>query len=131
MLLAKIREVECVGCGKCLAVCPVDAIIGAPKLLYSILDEECIGCKLCVAPCPMDCIEMWERADDTPTLKIERAHKAKARYQARQQRLLKEAPPKLIQTLIDPAHKTKVQQEIAEAVQRVKSRLAKKNHRNL
>jgi Pyruvate/2-oxoacid:ferredoxin oxidoreductase delta subunit len=58
--IAVIREEDCVGCGKCLAPCPVDAIIGSEKFLHVVLTDECIGCGLCVAPCPMDCIEMIE-----------------------------------------------------------------------
>ncbi len=56
--VAYIRENECIGCTKCIEVCPVDAIIGARKLMHTVLIDECIGCKLCVEPCPVDCIEM-------------------------------------------------------------------------
>ncbi|WP_260962416.1 electron transport complex subunit RsxB [Pseudomonas citri] len=56
--LAFIREAECIGCTKCIQACPVDAIVGAAKLMHTVLVEECTGCDLCVAPCPVDCIEM-------------------------------------------------------------------------
>ncbi|SCZ12118.1 MULTISPECIES: electron transport complex subunit RsxB [unclassified Pseudomonas] len=56
--IAFIREAECIGCTKCIQACPVDAIVGAAKLMHTVLIDECTGCDLCVAPCPVDCIEM-------------------------------------------------------------------------
>lgn len=56
--VAFIREAECIGCTKCIQACPVDAIMGAAKLMHSVIVDECTGCDLCVAPCPVDCIEM-------------------------------------------------------------------------
>ena len=52
--VAVIREAECIGCTKCIQVCPVDAIIGAGKLMHTVLADECTGCGLCVEPCPVD-----------------------------------------------------------------------------
>jgi Na+-translocating ferredoxin:NAD+ oxidoreductase subunit B len=57
-MLALIREPECIGCTKCIQACPVDAIIGAPKLMHTIISELCTGCELCIPPCPMDCIDL-------------------------------------------------------------------------
>ncbi|MFK3791686.1 MULTISPECIES: electron transport complex subunit RsxB [Pseudomonas] len=56
--VAYIREAECIGCTKCIQACPVDAIVGAAKLMHTVLVDECTGCDLCVAPCPVDCIDM-------------------------------------------------------------------------
>ena len=56
--IAFIREAECIGCTKCIQACPVDAIVGAAKLMHTVIVDECTGCDLCVAPCPVDCIEM-------------------------------------------------------------------------
>ncbi len=56
--IAFIREAECIGCTKCIQACPVDAIVGAAKLMHTVIIDECTGCDLCVAPCPVDCIEM-------------------------------------------------------------------------
>lgn len=55
---AVIDEVVCVGCRKCLDVCPVDAIVGARKLMHTVIEAECSGCGLCVPPCPVDCIAL-------------------------------------------------------------------------
>lgn len=56
--VAYIREDECIGCTKCIQACPVDAIVGASKLMHTVLTDECTGCDLCVEPCPVDCIDM-------------------------------------------------------------------------
>lgn len=56
--VAVIREDECIGCTKCIQACPVDAIVGASKLMHTVIADECTGCDLCVEPCPVDCIDM-------------------------------------------------------------------------
>ena len=56
--VAYIREDECIGCTKCIQACPVDAILGAAKLMHTVIISECTGCDLCVEPCPVDCIDM-------------------------------------------------------------------------
>jgi len=56
--LAFIREDECIGCTKCIQACPVDAIIGAPKLMHTVIADACTGCELCLPPCPVDCIDL-------------------------------------------------------------------------
>jgi electron transport complex protein RnfB len=56
--VAFIREDECIGCTKCIQACPVDAILGAAKLMHTVIADECTGCDLCVEPCPVDCIDM-------------------------------------------------------------------------
>lgn len=56
--LANIDERLCIGCGKCIPACPVDAILGSNKHMHVIVPQDCIGCGLCVDPCPVDCIEM-------------------------------------------------------------------------
>lgn len=56
--VAFIREAECIGCTKCIQACPVDAIVGAAKLMHTVIIDECTGCDLCIAPCPVDCIDM-------------------------------------------------------------------------
>lgn len=56
--LAVIDESACIGCARCLEVCPVDAIIGAPRYMHTILSDACTGCELCLPPCPVDCIRM-------------------------------------------------------------------------
>jgi electron transport complex protein RnfB len=56
--VAFIDEAVCIGCTLCIQACPVDAIMGAAKLMHTVIAAECTGCELCIAPCPVDCITM-------------------------------------------------------------------------
>ena len=56
--VAVINEPECIGCYHCRNACPVDAIVGEPHLMHTVIETECTGCELCIAPCPVDCIVM-------------------------------------------------------------------------
>ncbi|HUY84434.1 MAG TPA: RnfABCDGE type electron transport complex subunit B [Steroidobacteraceae bacterium] len=83
--VAFVDEALCIGCAKCLAPCPVDAIVGAPRYLHAVIEELCTGCELCVAPCPVDCIEMRAAAPNhvnRPTLN-------RARHAAHADRLVR------------------------------------------
>jgi electron transport complex protein RnfB len=87
--VAVIDEPLCIGCTLCIQACPVDAIVGAPKMMHTVLAATCTGCDLCLPPCPMDCIAMvpveppraWTTAD---------AEAARARFDARKLRLVRE-----------------------------------------
>jgi Na+-translocating ferredoxin:NAD+ oxidoreductase subunit B len=50
----------CIGCTLCIRACPVDAIVGAPKKMHTVLLEHCTGCELCLPVCPVDCIDMLD-----------------------------------------------------------------------
>ena len=56
--VAFIDPQKCIGCTLCIQACPVDAIVGAAKLMHTVIASECTGCELCLAPCPVDCITM-------------------------------------------------------------------------
>ncbi|HEX4858762.1 MAG TPA: RnfABCDGE type electron transport complex subunit B [Usitatibacteraceae bacterium] len=58
--VALIDADACIGCAKCLAPCPTDAIVGANRHLHRVLPALCTGCELCLPPCPVDCIRMVE-----------------------------------------------------------------------
>ena len=55
-----VDEIQCVGCGKCVMTCPVEAmaLVSAndahrPKMKKAKLNEDlCLGCGLCVRACP-------------------------------------------------------------------------------
>jgi electron transport complex protein RnfB len=83
---ALILEEICIGCTKCILACPVDAIVGAAKMMHTIIVNECTGCELCIAPCPVDCIVMVA-ADDVAA---DRAAQYRARYDAHLSRLARE-----------------------------------------
>jgi electron transport complex protein RnfB len=55
---AVIDEPHCIGCRKCLDVCPVDAIVGGRKFMHTVIAAECNGCLLCLPACPVDCIAL-------------------------------------------------------------------------
>ncbi|MBK7902119.1 MAG: electron transport complex subunit RsxB [Proteobacteria bacterium] len=56
--VAWIDEAKCIGCARCLPACPVDAIVGAPRQMHTVITTQCTGCELCLPPCPVDCIEL-------------------------------------------------------------------------
>ena len=62
--VAWIDPQVCTGCARCLPVCPVDAIIGAQRLLHTVYASHCTGCELCIESCPVECIVMRPRAED-------------------------------------------------------------------
>ena len=59
-----IDESRCIGCTLCIQACPVDAIVGATKLMHTVIASECTGCDLCLPPCPVDCIDIIEIKTD-------------------------------------------------------------------
>ncbi|MBD3895104.1 RnfABCDGE type electron transport complex subunit B [Halomonas sp. ML-15] len=101
-LTAYVREDECIGCTKCIQACPVDAIVGAAKLMHTVIVDQCTGCELCVAPCPVDCIDLlphpqWQAARSEQQQQrylAYRAHQGRRRFEARQQRLAAQAEAK-------------------------------------
>ncbi len=111
--VAFIREAECIGCTKCIQACPVDAILGAAKLMHTVIIDECTGCDLCIAPCPVDCIEMHPLPlatvtpivgglAPTPELQEARQRKrthARLRFEARNARLHREQQTRLAERL--------------------------------
>ena len=88
--LARIVEAECIGCTKCIQVCPVDAIVGANKLMHTVIADDCTGCERCVPACPVDCIVLEpmppEQVNDPAHADVARAHfhRREARLAAQQ-----------------------------------------------
>jgi electron transport complex protein RnfB len=109
--VAQIDEETCIGCTKCLPPCPVDAIVGARKLMHTVVAELCNGCELCIAPCPVDCIKMVPRAtladappEPLPQLNRERfyAHNARLARLADEQAAVLAARKQAARSAISP-----------------------------
>ena len=60
---AVIDPSGCIGCGKCIPVCPTNAIVGTAKSLHAVIETDCSGCGLCIPACPTDCIEQENMPD--------------------------------------------------------------------
>ncbi|WP_106306881.1 electron transport complex subunit RsxB [Paraburkholderia sp. BL18I3N2] len=91
--LAVIDEQVCIGCTLCMQACPVDAIVGAPKQMHTVIVELCTGCDLCVPPCPVDCIALppvTGEATGWDAWSQAQADAARARHDRRETRLARE-----------------------------------------
>lgn len=119
--IARIDESLCIGCTRCIQACPVDAIVGAAKLMHTVIAAECIGCRRCLPPCPVDCIDLVEPAQGWTEY---RAELAQRRYAARQHRL-QQHQNKTHAT--EPAQDTR-KVEIAAAVARAKAKRLARHH---
>lgn len=87
--LVVIREEDCIGCTKCIQACPVDAIIGAAKLMHTVISDVCTGCDLCIPACPVDCIDIVNISERSEIEKKIMAKKSRERYEKRNFRLEK------------------------------------------
>ena len=57
--LKAVYETEkCVGCGKCVFICPYDAIVWKDVSTPEIKTEDCMGCGACALVCPHQAIEL-------------------------------------------------------------------------
>jgi formate hydrogenlyase subunit 6/NADH:ubiquinone oxidoreductase subunit I len=67
--LPVINQNECNGCGKCVNICPVEAMTlvssnnpKKPKMKYARLNEEvCLGCGVCARACTKESIKLESR----------------------------------------------------------------------
>ncbi|MFW5782560.1 MAG: 4Fe-4S binding protein [Candidatus Muiribacteriaceae bacterium] len=55
-----IETDKCIGCGKCMSVCPAEPNVFMMKDDKSgvVHPESCIECGACVANCPVQCITL-------------------------------------------------------------------------
>lgn len=55
---AFVIEDLCIGCTRCIRECTSDSILGANKLMHTIIAETCHSCGKCVEVCPTEAIVM-------------------------------------------------------------------------
>lgn len=132
-VLAVIDEDVCIGCTLCIQACPVDAIVGAAKLMHTVITVDCTGCELCLPPCPVDCIDTYpappQRPSTTwkwPDYSPQQTARARLQTQARLRRLSHLQRARSLQkkhlALRRGNARTQIQNEIKSAVSRTRSR---------
>jgi heterodisulfide reductase subunit A2 len=60
-IVARVDQSRCVGCNKCIMVCPFSAIEEVDirgKNVAQVIESVCKGCGLCEATCPIDAISL-------------------------------------------------------------------------
>ncbi len=127
--VAVIDEQACIGCTLCIQACPVDAIVGAAKVMHTVIAQECTGCELCIPPCPVDCISMAETGEQlTREQKKTAAASARRRFESRTHRLQHEKEtraPRPAASKETPAEQKKratIQKAMARARERLQQR---------
>jgi electron transport complex protein RnfB len=121
--VAVIDEQLCIGCTLCIQACPIDAIVGAPKLMHTVIAAECSGCELCLKPCPVDCIAMVKTWETLPAEQLKaRASYFRRRFAERLERLQRARALGRAVSHEDAAQRKK-RATIAKAVERARQRL--------
>jgi electron transport complex protein RnfB len=146
--LAVIDEAWCIGCTLCIKACPVDCIVGASKLMHTVIEPLCTGCELCVPVCPVDCIAMvpvtgtrtgwsaWSAAQADEARSRYAFHKLRLvrEQQENDERLAAKAASKLADleaasTITDPEALARKRAVVEAAMQRARARRAETSER--
>jgi electron transport complex protein RnfB len=142
--LVVIDEDWCIGCTLCIKACPVDCIVGAPKVMHTVIEPLCTGCELCIPVCPVDCIALEDAtpgASGWAAWSATQADEARRRYEAHlarterdrienDERLAARARAKLADlesasTLTDPAVLERKRAVVEAALKRARERAPK------
>ena len=106
--MAIIDEAWCIGCTLCIKACPTDAILGANKLMHTVIEPWCTGCELCIPVCPVDCIALENVTGEQTgwaAWSTDQAQTARTRFEARQLRLQREEAAHQRQQVAKAEHK--------------------------
>jgi heterodisulfide reductase subunit A len=60
-IVATVDQNRCIGCNKCLMVCPFNAIEELElrdRKIVQVIESVCKGCGICEATCPIDAISL-------------------------------------------------------------------------
>ncbi|MDZ7838057.1 MAG: FAD-dependent oxidoreductase [Actinomycetota bacterium] len=66
-LVAMVDQVRCIGCNKCLMVCPFNAIEEVEvrgRKVVNVIETVCKGCGLCEATCPINAVTLNGFSDE-------------------------------------------------------------------
>ncbi|MDT8421184.1 MAG: 4Fe-4S binding protein [Desulfuromonadales bacterium] len=66
-----IDQSDCTGCGQCVNICPVEAVVlssandphRTTRRHATLIEDHCLGCGLCAKICPQGCIRMDSRPE--------------------------------------------------------------------
>lgn len=119
--LARIVEADCIGCTKCIQVCPVDAIVGANKLMHTVIADDCTGCERCVPACPVDCIVL-EPMPSTQATGSVHADRARTHFQRREARLTAQHTQREVDLAARKAQMHSASQNVFDALARAKAK---------
>lgn len=128
--IAVIDETVCIGCVMCIKACPTDAIVGAAKVMHTVIERDCTGCELCIEPCPVDCIDMidqvqntdlsWRWDDYSPSSTSRARQQTKAKLERESTRLSAKSSLQKLKELRKEKGSEQIKSDIAAALERVK-----------
>ena len=53
-----VNHTTCIGCGKCVKICPLEVIVIIDSKAVPVLELDCTLCRLCVSNCPERAINL-------------------------------------------------------------------------
>lgn len=130
--VAVIDETICIGCVMCIKACPTDAIIGAAKVMHTVIERDCTGCELCLEPCPVDCIDMvdqiqvsensWRWPDYSPLAAKRARVQTEQKLEREANRKFDKSSMKKLKELRKEKGSEQIKSDIAAALARVQAR---------